>query len=105
MGKEDKILEASIIKSLRKNGFILPLEDDEFLYYVKEYMKDDIPNFPSEFNDPHEIIKNGYLTVSFPTESNNETTDLMSMAAREGKEIPKEILDKMHKDRNNLEKE
>lgn len=96
--------EHALIKSLRKEGFILPFESEDYEYYIKKFKKDNTPPLPDNLNDVNKIIKRGYIKKSYPTEINNGTTDDMARAAREGKSIPQNILDKMKADRENSKK-
>jgi len=96
--------ELDLINSLRKEGIILPHSQDDLEYYNKKFKKDDIPPIPESLNDAKQVIDRGFISKTYPTEVNNETTDDMARAAREGKIIPKEILNKMKEDRKNSKK-
>jgi len=100
MGKDRNELELSIIKSLREIGEVIPHNLDELEHYEKNYLKDDIPEMPDSLKNAEDIIARGYVTKEYPTEVNSPITDNMARAAREGKQLPQDILDKMKKDRN-----
>jgi len=94
------ISEYTVVKLLRKHGFILPIESDDLDYFDKKFKKDEIPKLPESLNDAEAILERGYISKTYNKEVNNTTSDDMARAAREGKIVPKSILDKMKEDRN-----
>jgi len=83
---------------------ILPLDPEDLLQFLKKAKKDNIPPLPDSLDDAQAILKRGYIDKTYSTEINNQTTDNMSRAAREGKSLPKNILEKMKADRLNSKK-
>ena len=56
---------------------------------------------PESLDNAEAILSRGVITKTYATEVNDQTTDDMARAAREGKSIPDSILKKMKEDRNN----
>lgn len=105
MDKKDKIFEISLVRSLRKHGFILPTEDEDLVYFEKAFQKDETLEFPDSLNLISEnIYQHKELKFTILNEIDIAYTENMARAAREGKSIPKEVLDKMKIDRSNSEK-
>ncbi|WP_445736249.1 hypothetical protein [Mariniflexile sp.] len=99
-----KTNKSDLAKILRLNGYIMPSSDQEIKAFEKIYKKS--YEKPENWNNPLEIIEKGKIkkldleTIkSLPLES-----DILSMAARDGKAISKEVKNKMLKDRENGEK-
>lgn len=93
--------EIALIKSLRKEGMILPFDIEDFDVYLKKVKNSKTPPLPGVLNNAKEILRRGYVDKTYATEIKNETTGDMARAAREGKKLPKNIIDKMKKDRLN----
>lgn len=96
--------ELALINSLRKEGIIISLDSNDLERYLKRNKKDGIPPLPDSLDDAQAILKRGYIDKTYATEVNSNTTDDMARAAREGKSLPQNILDKMKADRLNSKK-
>ncbi len=99
--EKDSKTEIALIKALRRDGIILPHDSDDLEHYDRKFKKDEIPAMPESLNDAEAILNRGVIIKTYTTEVNNQTTDDMARAAREGKSIPDSILKKMKEDRNN----
>lgn len=97
--------EFSLIKSLKILGEVLPSNPEEVDDFEKNLKSFDIPTIPDSLNDVNEVLNRGYINKTYSTELNSSTTDDMARAAREGKDLPHHILDKMKADRNNSTKD
>ena len=93
-----------IIKSLKSLGFILPKSEDEIEAFEKAMEKHDIPPLPNELNTSDKILQKGYSNPNkiLPI-ANQESPSNLARAARQGNNIPKSVLDKMKKDREDAE--
>jgi hypothetical protein len=62
-------------------------------------------NIPEDLNDPFQILKKGKVTTlnSFNVSEDHEVEENLAMAAREGKEIPEDILRQMEQDRKDVQ--
>lgn len=86
---------------LFKIGHILPETDEEINEFDKIIKKKELPKLPEIFNTPSELLKEGRPIIkTLRTEINNEP---MARVAREGKEIPPNIIEQMRKDRADAE--
>jgi hypothetical protein len=103
IGDEDSIFEDAWYEALCKFGYIFP-ETEEQLKDLKAKISKEKISLPIELKDPFKIIENGRITsISSLTFDNKEIEENMAMAAREGKEIPEDILKQMAQDRNEAE--
>jgi hypothetical protein len=105
MYNEDKILEVSLIKSLRSKGFLLPESEEDFNNFDTNCKNNKIAPIPAHLNNTEWMISLEYNNTSFPTIISDLDSSGMAMAARDGKEIPKDILDKMKKDKDESRKD
>lgn len=101
---DDSSFDADFSKALRRFGYLFPESEDE-LEYFKSIIASDTFEIPKELCDPLKIISKSKITgVSNVLPIANEAVvENLAMAAREGKEIPKEILDQMKSDRKKSE--
>jgi hypothetical protein len=87
---------------LFKLGHILPSTDEELEELDKVIKKKDMPKLPEIFSSPSKLIMEESKVVSF--DPRNKGSDLdqyepMARVARDGKEIPTEVLARMEQDR------
>jgi len=91
--------EINLAKVLRRTGFHLPVNEDEIEYFNKniDYKKDK----PIHWDDPIEILRKGKISnIKLSLETNNEETiNILAIAAREGKSISDNVRRKMNEDR------
>ena len=86
---------------LFKIGHILPETDEEINEFDKIIKKKELPKLPEIFSSPSELIKEGRPIIkTLNPIINNEA---MARVAREGKEIPPNIIEQMKIDRANAE--
>ena len=95
----------SVAKILGLKGYLTPTNEEELKAFEKRFEKS--YEEPEKWDNPLEILKKGKVKKikieSLKFYSTQETGNL-SMAARDGKEISKEVKDKMKKDRSNGER-
>ncbi|MGF1558974.1 MAG: hypothetical protein ACFCUL_07790 [Flavobacteriaceae bacterium] len=95
--------DRNLARFMRLNGFVMPISEDEIEAFEEKFKKTFAK--PKNWNSPLEILKNGKTkkinldSVHIPT----QISDSLSMAAREGKEISKELRKKMNEDRKNAD--
>ena len=96
--------EKDFINFLRKHGYALP-ESEEHIKKFEENNKTSSVE-PKEWDSVDDILQeNKSKIIDFSSKiENSEIKRSLSMAAREGKEISKEIRDKMKSDRDNAKK-
>ena len=102
MQKDKKI---SLVQLFKSNGLLLPTNADEILAFEKS--TDISSEKPKDWDNPMEIIKRGkiskidynYLDLSI------DSTNNLSMAAREGKIISDTVRKKMNYDRDKSQNE
>ena len=92
---------------LRKYGYAMPLSEEEIIAFESKYAKD--YELPSEWSSIDDIIEKDITdqkkVISLnDNHSENKSVNLLSMAAREGKDITDEIRKRMNKDKNNAKK-
>ncbi len=104
MYNDDKVFEISIIRSLRSNGILLPDTDEDFNNFDTNCKNNKIPPIPAYLNNTEWMSSLEYNNTTFPTIISDLDSSGMAMAAREGKTLPKEILDKMKKDKDESRK-
>lgn len=92
-------------KFLKKLGFGIPDNEEEVNEFEEVIKEHDIPPIPEHLDSIDFILENGFSNpdknISSTNRSENEN---IARAARDGKNIPESILDKMRKDRENAEK-
>lgn len=90
---------------LRKNGYNLPIDESEVEEFEKNLICDD-DREPLDWDNPLKILERGKVTRIDLSLNNVDpsTINNLSMAAREGKEISKEVRAKMNDDRQNSRK-
>lgn len=93
--------ERKLIKSFRSNGYLFPVSDDEIERF-EECHKKEIRNAISTMPSAYEILKRGRIennwTIAPPVDE--EVSQNMAQAAREGKAPTDALKQKMLDDRN-----
>ncbi|MFD1257880.1 hypothetical protein ACFQ3S_13815 [Mucilaginibacter terrae] len=93
--------ERRLIKSFRGNGYLFPVSDDEIERF-EECHKKEIRNAISTIPSADEILKRGRIeknwTIASPVDE--EVSQNMAQAAREGKAPTDALKQKMLDDRN-----
>ena len=103
--EQQRPYEKALVKKMRLTGILAPLEADEIEAFdaIKDQLK--IPTLPDEISDPMKILARGFSEpVDLSPEIDHGTVENLSMAARNGKEIPPQVLAQMLKDREDAEK-
>ncbi len=88
--------EKMIQKAFRKGGLLFPETPEEVLEFEKRYGKTDII-LPEELQEP------SFITSKSPLQTKKkklEAFENLAMAAREGSQLPTDILEKMKEDRD-----
>lgn len=91
----------NLAKVLRRTGFHLPVNEDEVEFFEKNvYCKSEKP---IHWENPLEILKKGKVSnVNLTLQGGDtNTTNNLSMAAREGNSISNNVRKKMNDDRKN----
>lgn len=98
------MLDKKLYKNLKALGKILPETESEILEFEDVYRKVVFPDVsdinPSDIIGTEITLESASITNGYDTNS-----DSVSMAARNGMEISKELLDQMHVDRANVRKD
>jgi hypothetical protein len=104
MSDKKQISDKNLLSALRQRGFIVPKTEQDIDAFEQAIKEHNIPPLPTDLNDPAAILKRGYSHRSpqLATEPDEDVTDL-ARAARDGKAIPQSVLDKMKKDRDDVE--
>lgn len=91
-------------RSLRLNGFLFPETEDE-LERFKACIATDPKPLPTELRDPFAILDRGRIvfTKSLYSADDDDIEENLAHAARDGGEIPAEVLKQMEEDRKNAE--
>lgn len=93
----DEIFEMKMEFFLRSTGRLFPITPAQVEAFEKRN-----PTYPTTFNaDPMAILERGYINYSLPKVSPDTLPDneWLRKAARNGREIPTDILRKMKEDR------
>ena len=103
--KEKSTYEKALIKKMRLTGILAPLEADEIVAFDAIKDKLNTPPLPDSLNEPMTILNRGISKpIDLSPEVDQGTVESFSMAARNGKEIPPEVLAQMLKDREDAER-
>jgi hypothetical protein len=96
----DAEFEHYVNRKLKSLGYIFPETDEQMAIFEKRVGNHPLPE---EFHSPEFVFKNERKVISFSLKPEvNETAEKnWAIAAREGKNIPDDILDKMKTDREN----
>ncbi len=97
--------EKALYEALKRYGYIFPETEDELKHFEESISKMKL-NFPDKFNDPLKILEVGKIEKieGYITFSDEEIEENLAQAAREGSEIPDEVLKQMEIDRQKAEK-
>lgn len=96
--------EKAFYKALKRYGYIFPETEDE----LKQF-EDSIANMefkiPDKFSDPIEILAKGKVDKieNYLSFSDEQVEENLAQAAREGSEIPDDVLKQMENDRRKAE--
>ncbi|MFT3704776.1 MAG: hypothetical protein QM802_20595 [Agriterribacter sp.] len=105
MEDDNAAMSNEIYQHLKKLGLAFPDNKEEFHQFIATISN--TMQVSTELPSPDDILKNGILSLAG---SLNESTDFqiqenLAQAAREGGEIPDEILKQMEADRQKSEEE
>ncbi|MEZ0542700.1 hypothetical protein [Fibrella arboris] len=97
--------EENLDWSLKVHGFVFPESDDEVEAFCQKNMGVINP-LPEELRDPRAVFISNSTPVirSFEVKRNNDFSENLAMAAREGKTIPADLLQRMEEDRQRSKK-
>lgn len=97
--------EENLDWSLKVHGFVFPESDDEVEEFRQKTMGVINP-LPEELQDPRAVFKSKPTPAvrRFEIQHNNEFFENLAMAAREGKTIPADVLQRMEEDRQRSKK-
>jgi hypothetical protein len=106
LSQEDAEMSNELYRHLKNYALIFPDTEEEVEHFIEVAQKHKA-TLPPTLNDADLILKTGLLRIqtSLNTSSSLEIEENMAQAAREGGEIPEEVLKKMHRDRENKEKQ
>ncbi|PRY13770.1 hypothetical protein CLV24_105140 [Pontibacter ummariensis] len=104
--QDDTSYEIRLLRFLGENAFIMPESDKEMDDFIS--LCDSIKiELPHALKNPFDIVRKGLVEPRDILDSDNEDTrdieNNLAQAAREGKEIPAHILEKMKENRKNAE--
>lgn len=96
------MINKKLYNKLLRIGKVIPESTEEIQEFENYYKNFKFPDVSDII--PSELVKSNFSLDSNSTIENFDFDDnSLSMAARNGKDLPKEILDKMHSDRNKAE--
>lgn len=98
MRKSDKKNEAIFYKSLKKHGFIIPIEEGDVDAFEHQHKDLDIPD---DLPDAQKILQKGYSVPKLVSGPLNQASMPLSYAARNGKEdeLSEDVKEKMKSDK------
>lgn len=106
MSKPTRKSNNNIIKSLRNEGFITPIDNEEIVHFESlKYKELGIDPMPYNLPSSEQILNVGHIEADPAPVSKNKIAEDLARAAREGKDIPQNILELMERDRNNAERQ
>lgn len=96
----DAEFEHYVSKSLKSLGYAFPETDEQMTVFEKRISTQSLPK---EFQSPDFVFNNERKTPvnSFQNQINEVAESNWAIAARDGKSLPTEILNKMKKDKEN----
>ena len=95
----------NIISILMGEGMIFPDDQSSAEEFEKKHILKINNAKAKNFENPTDILKRGKVTsLNVDDKSSSKYLDQMAQAAREGKEIPSEMMKKMLLDRKNAKK-
>lgn len=97
--------EENLDWSLKVHGFVFPESDNEVEEFRQKTMGKINP-LPHELQDPRAVFKRKSTPAvrRFEIQRSNEFVENLAMAAREGKAIPADVLQRMEEDRQRSKK-
>lgn len=90
-----------ILKALKDNGYTLPIAEDDINEFFKIIEQHEFPPLPENLDDPENVLNAEIKrkNITLPTDEKVlKSTTQFSMAARDGKALPQDVLDKLNKD-------
>lgn len=93
--------EAELRSALKSTGHLFPTTDKEVEYFMAHTPEVTVPE---KYKTPHFLITGDFIPldrVQGKSVDIAHTEQEWAMAARNGKEIPQYILDRMHEDKEN----
>lgn len=99
MSKQNKL-----IKTIQSYGYIFPTDEESVLEFEKIHEKDIKSIKPKEWENPLNILTNGYINKTDILKETNSSAENLAQAAREGKQLSAEIKKRMLDDRTKKDK-
>lgn len=103
--KDLDVFEAKLGSALRATGHLFPTTDREMEYFLEHIQCETVPE---KYQTPDFVLREeSHVQVkraSVKRIDYSSTAQRWSMAARNGKELPQSILDKMKEDKKNSQK-
>jgi hypothetical protein len=101
---DDEEMNKRLYFHLKKMGMAFP-DSDEDLEYFMEHVKRQNVTIPKDLPSPEDILSNGFLSMkgSMNDSISDDVMENLAQAAREGGDIPPEIMKKMEDDRKKSE--
>jgi len=103
--KDLDVFEAKLGSALRSTGHLFPTKDSEMDYFLEHAQSETVPE---KYQTPdfilHEKIDVPVNKVRIKTVDYNGTAQSWAVAARNGKNLPQSLLDKMKEDKKNSQK-
>jgi hypothetical protein len=101
---EDRI-DDHLLRSLKVHGFVFSDTEDEVEAFYLDYLSQS-PPLPENLRNSSDIFKNNEVkeTRIIDLPSNKQIVENLAQAARDGSNIPVEVMEKMKKDRLASEK-
>jgi hypothetical protein len=101
-------LELHVYEAFLARGWIIPQTEADVSRAEAEMAGKESEELPRSLRDPYAVLKQSSETktnvVSLQPADNDETPELLARAARAGKDIPKDIEERMRQDREAAEK-
>lgn len=104
--KDSGKVKIDLGKALRTSGYHLPIDESEVEDFEKNLRSDD-DSKPADWDDPLRILERGKITKVdiYKPQSDADTINNLSMAARDGNGISDEVRKKMNEDRKKSKKQ
>jgi hypothetical protein len=97
-------IDEAFDKAMRTFGYLFPETEDE-LESLKAKIANNNIELPKELDNPYDILKRGKITTisAFNISDDSTIEENMAMAAREGKILSEDIINRMNQDRKEAE--
>jgi hypothetical protein len=101
-------LELQVYEAFLARGWIIPQTEADVSRAEVQMAGKECEELPPTLRDPYEVLRQSSETrsrvVSLQPDEDDETPELLARAARAGKDIPKDIEERMRHDREEAEK-